>query len=70
MGGSTSRVREIGRHYPSGWSKRKAKEDRLKKTQLPISKSRKMTEYFSEQRDIGDTGRSESEKYKQLLKLM
>ena len=29
-----------------------------------------MTEYFTEQRDIGDTGRSESEKYKQLLKLM
>ena len=27
MSGSTSRVRDIGRHYPSGWSKRKAKED-------------------------------------------
>ena len=37
MSGSTSRVRDIDRHYPSGWSKRKAKEDRQKKTQLAIS---------------------------------
>ena len=63
MSGSTSRVRDIGRHCPSGWSKRTAKDDRLKKTQLAISKTRKMMEYFTEQRDIGDTGRSESEKY-------
>ena len=63
MNGSASRVRDIGRHYPSGWSKRKAKNDRLKKTQLAISKTRKMTEYFTEQRDIGDTGRSGSKKY-------
>ena len=63
MSGSSSKVRDIGRHYPSGGSKHKAKEDRLKKTQLAISKTRKMTEYFTEQRDVGDTGRSESKKY-------
>ena len=55
-------AQKIGDHC-SGWSKRKAKEDRLKKTQLAISKTRNMTEYFTEQRGIGDTGRSESEKY-------
>ena len=63
MSGSTSRVRDIGRRCPSGSSKRKAKEDRLKTTQLAIPKSRKMTKYFTEQRDIGDTSRSESEIY-------
>ena len=63
MSGSTSRVKDIGRHYLFEWSKRKAKNDRLKRTQLAISKTRKMTECFTEQRDIGDTGRSESEKY-------
>ena len=63
MRGSTNRVRDIRRHYPSGWSKRKAKEDRMKKTHLAISKTQKMTEYFTEQRDFGDTGRSESKKY-------
>ena len=63
MNVSTSRVRDIGRHYPSGWSNCKAKNDRLKNTQLAISKIRKMTEYFTEQRDIEDTGRSKSEKY-------
>ena len=56
-------MRDIGRHYLSGWSKRKAKENRLKKTQLAISKSRKMTEYFTEQKDIGDSSWSESKKY-------
>ena len=63
MSGSTSRVKDISRRYPSGWSKRKAKKDRLIKSQLAISKTRKMTEYFTEQRDIGDSDRSESEKY-------
>ena len=63
MSGSTRRVRDIGRHYPSGWSKRKAKENRLKRTQLAISKVRKMTEYFTKQKDIGNTRKSESEKY-------
>ena len=63
MSGSISRVRDIGRPYPSGWSTRKAKENRLKKTQLAISKTRKIMEYFTRQRDSGDTGRSESEKY-------
>ena len=53
----------VGLHYPSGWSKRKAEDDRLKKIHLAISKTRKMTGYFTEKRDIGDTGRSESKKY-------
>ena len=60
---STSRVRDIGRHYPSGSSKRKATKDKLEKTQLAISTSRKMTENCTKQRDIGDISRSESEKY-------
>ena len=62
-GSSSSRVRDIGRQYPSGSNKRKAKEDRLKKTELVISKTRKMTDYFTEQRDNGDTNKTESEKY-------
>ena len=63
MSGSTSRVSDISRHYSSGWSKCKAKEDRLKNTQLSISKTGKMTEYFTKKRDIGDSGRSESKKH-------
>ena len=40
MSGCTSR--DIGRHYPSGWSKRKAKDNRLKKTLLAILKFKKL----------------------------
>ena len=47
MNGGNSRLRDIGRHYPSGWRKRKTKEDKLKKANsLAASKSRKMTDFL------------------------
>ena len=41
----------------------KSKERQTEKDSTSNFKTRKTTEYFTEQRDIGDTGWSESEKY-------
>ena len=63
MSGSTSRVRDMGRqHYINGGSKLQAKEDRLKKTWLGFSKTKKLTEYLNEQKYVKCTNRSESKK--------
>ena len=47
--------------YPSGWRKRKTKEDKLKKAELAASKSHKMTEFFTQQRDDRNTSSSRPE---------
>ena len=60
MSGGSSRFRYIGRHYPSGWKKRKTKEDKLKKAELAVSKPQKMMEFFTKQRDDGGTSSSRS----------
>ena len=45
----TSRERDIGRHYPSGSAKRKAKEEQLRKEQVTVSKIPKLTTFFQKQ---------------------
>ena len=63
MSGRTSKVRDMGRqHYPNGGSKLQAKEHRLKKTWLGISKTKKLTEYLNEQKHVKCTTGSESKK--------
>lgn len=42
----SKRARDIGRHYPSGSAKRKVTEEKERRDQLAISKTRKLTEYF------------------------
>lgn len=43
----SGRQRDIGRHYSSGSSKRKAKEEKEMKAQEAVNKTRKLTDFFS-----------------------
>ena len=52
--------------YPSGWRKRKTKEDKLKKAELAASKSHKMTDFFTQQRDDRNTSSSIGQNAKEL----
>ena len=45
----SGRHRDVGRQFPSGSSKRKAKNEKEKKDSLVVSKTRKVTEFFTGQ---------------------
>ena len=68
MSGSTSR--DISRHYPSGWSKRNAKDNRLKKTQLTILKFKKFRNILLSKEMLEIPVGQKTKNTQQLLKLM
>ena len=50
-----NRERDFGRSYPSGSAKRKAKEDKLKKEKMVVSKTPKLSTFFKIQPSDTDT---------------
>lgn len=57
----SSRPRDTGRHYASGSAKRKAKDEKEKKNQAVISKTRKLSEFFNVQNDVPESKEIEVE---------
>lgn len=57
----SSRARDTGRHYASGSAKRKAKDEKEKKKQDVLSKTRKLSEFFSVQSAGAETQEVEAE---------
>lgn len=56
----SSRSRDMGRHYASGSAKRKAKDEKEKKNEAVLSKTRKLIEYFNVQSDVAVAESTES----------
>ncbi|GBP73225.1 hypothetical protein EVAR_100580_1 [Eumeta japonica] len=57
----SSRSRDTGRHYASGSAKRKAKDEKEKKNEAVLSKTRKLIEYLNVQSDVAKSTESKSE---------
>ncbi|KAL4710227.1 hypothetical protein ACJJTC_005400 [Scirpophaga incertulas] len=58
----SSRSRDTGRHYASGNAKRKAKDEKEKKKEAVLSKTRKLIEYFNVQSDVAIVAESTESK--------
>ncbi|CAB3237452.1 unnamed protein product [Arctia plantaginis] len=51
----SSRSRDTGRHYASGSAKRKAKDEKEKKNEAVLSKTRKLFDFFNVQSDVAES---------------